>query len=136
MNQLLFSLMLRLEGAANIKVPSDIVIGLARQGFDPDQINRLVWQYKMWSFVANLEDYCHACGGHLGLHQKQGTTTCSPRCHKLEKRHDLPPFLEIKQEAVERLDLLQQMASSAEKIDIDAYPWHKVLDGWTYALHD
>lgn len=136
MNQLLFSLILRLEGASNVKVPADFVKSLAQQGLAPEQVNKLLWQYKTWTFINDMEDYCVSCGGHLGIHQKPGTKTCSPRCHKLAKRHEIPPFLEIKKEAQERLALLHQMASYDGKIELDVYPWHRIVDGWSYALHD
>ena len=98
MNQLLFPLILRLEGAANVRVPSHIVQGLARNGLQPDQINKLMWQYKMWKFLVSLSssDCCISCGAHIRIAQKPETKTCSPRCHKIYKRH--PSIVTGKQE--------------------------------------
>ena len=147
MNQLLFPLIIRLEGAANIRVPNDIVQGLARNGMTPDQINRLMWQYKMWKFMTTLtqtfgdnEEFqpacCVSCGDYIKVTQKQSTKTCSPRCHKIYKRHEITPFQQLVKEAIERVHLVEQMAQSSNNIDLTSYPWHQVLDGWTYALHD
>lgn len=137
-NQLLFPLILRLEGAANIRVPPSIVQGLASNGLQPDQINRLIWQYKMWKFLATSSDArcCISCGAHIRIVQKPDTKTCSPRCHKIYKRHPQTPFMQIKREAEDRVSLVEQMATSDNEIDLSAYPWHQVLDGWTYVLHD
>ena len=137
MNQLLFPLIIRLEGAANIRVPTIVVQGLARKGLIPDQINRLMWQYKMWKFISTINDSCCiSCGGFIKVSQKPATKTCSPRCHKIFKRHPETPFMQIQKEAKDRVELVEQMAKADERIDLTSYPWHQVLDGWTYVLHD
>jgi len=135
MNQLLFSLILRLDESANLSVPSHIVQGLVKRGLEPEQINKIIWQYKVWTYINTIKNACHACGGYLGLHQKEGTTTCSPRCHKIEKRHPITPFNAIQTEAKERLELIQKLASNDEDFDVDTFPWHKITNGYRYVLH-
>ena len=137
MNQLLFPLITQLESAALVHCPSDIVLGLAAH-FDPATVNKIVFQYKIWSFISNLDNYCNACGSFVVWKQTKSTTyTCSPRCHKIVKRHEISPMTEIKQEAEKRLHLIEEMAtqnmSGHEFISrISSYPWHQVNDGWHY----
>ena len=133
---LLFPLILRLPEASNVSIPSRIVRGVATTMKDPETVNRILWQYKVWKFVVEMTDGCLACGRHLPHTSRSTTTTCSKRCYKIVKRHDVPPMTKLKKEAKERVDAITNMAISSETgLDKD-YPWHQIVDGWKYALYD
>jgi len=134
MNQLLYPLLLQLESASNIHIPKKIVWGLASQ-FEPEDVNKIMFQYKIWKFISEINgQYCKACGTPI-FNSRTTSGTCSPRCHKIVKRHQTTPIEEIQAEAEKKLQIITKMASVNISIRTD-YPWHKLNDGWTYVLHD
>ena len=135
MNQLLYPLILQMESAANIRLPKEIVWGLASK-YEPETVNKIMFQYKIWKYIENLDEYhyCQACGQHLVV-SKSTTKTCSPRCHKIVKRHETSPIEEIKIESQKKLNTIKKMSQVTIQIP-DDYPWHKLNDGWTYVLHN
>ena len=132
---LLFPLILRLPEAANMTIPADIARGLVSKMKDPETVNRILWQYKVWKFVADMNG-CLACGRILPHTSRKSTTTCSKRCYKTVKRHDIAPMTKLKLEAEERIAAIENMALSSELLPEKDYPWHQIVDGWKYALYD
>ena len=136
MNLLLFPLLLQIGKAGNVSIDPQIVKGLARRKIDPETINSIIYQYRMWKYIYSLDNCCTSCGSYLSPESKSTTKTCSPRCHKVVKRSDISPMEFLKNEALKRMKIVENFAlKTDEKESSREFPWHLVNDGWRYALH-
>ena len=129
-----FPLMKRLNEAASQNVPLEMVRDLSGL-YEPEQINEICFQYKIWSYLASLEDCCEACGAHLPLGSKSTTKTCSNRCHQLVKRstnkEEHTPIAMIRLESKERVRSIIALWEKSKQYPYKtAYSWHKVSLGW------
>jgi predicted RNA-binding Zn-ribbon protein involved in translation (DUF1610 family) len=140
MNLLLFPLLLHIGGAGNIEIDPKIAQGLARRKLDPETINKILFQYRLWKYIHSLDNCCQACGAVLRPDSKSTTQTCGARCHKVIKRCETAPMDELKQEARKRIGVVESYAgmhtTTAPSNSNEKFPWHLVNDGWKYALHD
>lgn len=130
----IFPLLKRLNKASQEDVPLEMIRDLSGL-YSPDQINEICFQYKVWSFLSNLEDCCEGCGDHLPIGSKSTTKTCSNRCHQLVKRSrersETPPIQTIRLEAAERLSHINNLWEKSKTYGYKKdYPWHQVADGW------
>ena len=130
----IFPLLKRLNKASQEDVPLEMIRDLSGL-YSPEQINEICFQYKVWSFLSNLEDCCEGCGDHLPIGSKSTTKTCSNRCHQLVKRSreksETPPIATIRLEASERLSHINNLWEKSKTYGYKKdYPWHRVSDGW------
>ena len=130
----IFPLLKRLNKASQEDVPLEMIRDLSGL-YSPEQINEICFQYKVWSFLSNLEDCCEGCGDHLPIGSKSTTKTCSNRCHQLVKRSreksEAPPIETIRLEATERLSHINNLWKKSKTYGYKKdYPWHQVADGW------
>lgn len=131
---LFLPLIRNLSKASNIEVPPEIVIGLVKRGYQPRNINQIMWHYSIWQYLLDREG-CVSCGADLNLGTRSTTKTCSPRCHKIATRHDEPPFELLKTEATERLSQIKKMTKGRQVADPASFQWYQLNNGWKYALH-
>jgi len=136
MNLLLFPLLLQIGKAGNTKINPQIVKGLAKRKIDPTTINSIIFQYRMWAYILELENYCYSCGTTLSPESKSTTDTCSPRCHKVVKRSEMAPMEFLKKEALKRMKIVEEFSKKPSDENTNEFPWHLVNDGWKYALHN
>ena len=130
----IFPLLKRLNKASQEDVPLEMIRDLSGL-YSPEQINEICFQYKVWSFLSNLEECCEGCGDHLPIGSKSTTKTCSNRCHQLVKRSreksETPPIATIRLEASERLSHINNLWEKSKTYGYKKdYPWHQVSDGW------
>ena len=144
MNLLLFPLLLHVGGAGNIEIDPKLAQGLARRKLDPQTINKILYQYRLWKYIYSLDNCCQACGEVLRPDSKSTTQTCGGRCHKVVKRCETAPMDELKVAAQQRIAVVEQYAGLRDVMQptihphgsTEKFPWHLVNDGWKYALHD
>lgn len=137
MNLLLFPLLLQIGKAGNVTINPEIVKGLAKRRIDPKTINSIMFQYRMWKYISELENCCYGCGVYLSPESKSTTNTCSPRCHKVVKRAEVSPMNFLKKEAIKRMKIVEDFSMIGTAVDNSKeFPWHLVNDGWKYALHN
>jgi len=103
--------------------------------YEPQQINEICFQYKIWSYISKMEDVCKACGTHMPIGSKSTTGTCSNRCHQVVKRakakNEQTPIESIQEEAMDKLESIRSVWDKAKQHPYRSeYPWHKVDEGW------
>ena len=133
----IFPILKRINKACQEDVPLEMIRDLSGL-FDPEQINEIFFQYKVWSFLSGLSDCCEGCGDYLPIGSKSTTGTCSNRCHQLVKRAsekgEISPMDTIRKEASERLEHINSLWEKSKQYDYKKdYPWHQVSDGWKVA---
>jgi len=130
----IFPLLKRLNKASQEDVPLEMIRDLSGL-FSPEQINEICFQYKVWSFLSELNDCCEGCGDYLPIGSKSTTGTCSNRCHQLVKRaaekDEISPIQTIRKEASERLQHINSLWEKSKQYGYKKdYAWHQVSDGW------
>ena len=131
---LFLPLIRNMSKASNIEVPPQIVLGLVKRGYKPRTINQIMFHYSIWQYLLDRNG-CVACGADLSLGTRSTTRTCSPRCHKLVTRHEIPPFEALKTEALDRLTQIKKMSVGTQVADPASFQWYQLNNGWKYALH-
>jgi len=135
MKQLLFPIILRMGDASNVKsVPKNIVHGLASQGLPLANINAIIRQYENCYYLTVMTDFCRSCGTHVT--RKTTTQTCSDRCYKHIFRNKEGAVDKMIDDAKKRLEAIESMAKKGDHKELKDFPWHKLSNGWKYALYD
>jgi len=133
----IFPIIKRMNEASSVLVPLDLIRDLSGL-YQPPQINEICFQYKIWHYLSHLEECCESCGNHLPIGSKSTTKTCSNRCHQLVKRSqekgEPTPMDNIRIESREKLQCILSVWDKSKQYPYkEAYPWHKVTDGWRVA---
>jgi hypothetical protein len=124
----------RLDKAALEPVPTEMVRDLSSL-YSPEQINEIVFQYRIWSFLMKLDDCCEGCGGFMPIGSRSTTKTCSNRCHQLVKRAydkgQVSPIQEMRNQAEDKMSQINLLWEKASKGEYKRnFAWHQVTEGW------
>ena len=133
----IFPVIKRLNEASNVPIPVEMIRDLSGM-CEPEQINEIAFQYRIWTYLSGLETCCEGCGGYLPIGSRSTSQTCSNRCHLLVKRatnkgNDTPMEV-IRKESAKKLSAIMSVWEKSKTFDYKTdFAWHKVHGGWKVA---